>query len=153
MVYNNGDFIPSNLNNLEWSKTTSGARTTYGQEGSKCYDDTPEGQACNKYWSLAKHGFLYNAYAVMDESCARVDGTCLPTVNLALISLYNGGLEAQEAIIGRSGWASANGNNRSGFQDFPEGAEKQMAISFTPGFLACGGVHRLLREWGTCDMV
>ena len=124
--YNNGDFIPSNLNNLEWSKTTSGARTTYGQEGSKCYDDTPEGQACNKYWSLAKHGFLYNAYAVMDERGLCPSGWHVPTDSefVHLISLYNGGLEAQEAIISRSGWASANGNNRSGFSGLPGGSRE-----------------------------
>ena len=124
--YNNGDVILSNLDNLQWSKTTTGALAAYGQGGSKCYDDTPSGQACNESWSLARHGYLYNAHAVADERGLCPNGWHVPTNSefTDLITTYDGGWKAQDAIISGSGWTSGNGNNQSGFSGFPGGCRE-----------------------------
>ena len=73
--YENGDAIPANLSDSEWSSTTSGAVAVYG-ESSTCGHVSPDGDACDETWSLDEHGRLYNWYAVDDaRGFVRVAGT------------------------------------------------------------------------------
>ncbi|MDA8772136.1 hypothetical protein N9M80_03575, partial [Flavobacteriales bacterium] len=63
--YANGDAIPANLTDSEWSSTTSGAVSVYGEDAG-CVDYSPDGDACDPAWSLNEYGRLYNWYAVDD---------------------------------------------------------------------------------------
>lgn len=64
--YANGDVIPANLSDGEWSSTTSGAVAVYGEDPG-CASLSPDGNACDPDWSLNEYGRLYNWYAVDDE--------------------------------------------------------------------------------------
>jgi len=64
-LYRNGDFIPANLSDSEWSSTASGAVAVYGED-SGCESYSPDGDACDPAWSLNEYGRLYNWYAVDD---------------------------------------------------------------------------------------
>ena len=64
--YENGEAISSYLSDPEWSSTTSGAVTLYGEGSTTCDNYSPDGDACNELWSLNEYGRLYNWYAVTD---------------------------------------------------------------------------------------
>ena len=65
--HTNGDGIPSNLSNEEWSTTEAGAVGVYGQSAEGCGDSfTPGYNACDTLFSLANFGRLYNFYSVED---------------------------------------------------------------------------------------
>ena len=57
--YANGDVIPGELSDGEWSSTTSGAVTVYGEGTSTVYDGSDD-----EVSNLADYGRLYNWYAV-----------------------------------------------------------------------------------------
>ena len=60
--YSNGDEIPGELDDSNWSATTLGARTVYG-EGSSTVQNGSGDETLN----LTNYGRLYNAYAVDDN--------------------------------------------------------------------------------------
>jgi uncharacterized protein (TIGR02145 family) len=59
--YRNGDPIPGNLTDAQWTSTNSGAQTVYG-EGTSQVEDGGSDEVAN----LATYGRLYNGYAVND---------------------------------------------------------------------------------------
>ena len=74
--YQNGDAIPSNLSDGEWSSANSGAVAVYGED-SGCNSMSPDFDACNPVLSLAAYGRLYNWYAVNDNrGIAQSVGKC-----------------------------------------------------------------------------
>ena len=60
--YRNGDAIPGNLNDSQWTSTSSGAQAVYGEGSSNVYQGSSD-EAPN----LATYGRLYNGYAVNDS--------------------------------------------------------------------------------------
>jgi uncharacterized protein (TIGR02145 family) len=112
--YRNGDAIPGNLTNVQWTSTTSGAQAVYE----------------NKPASLATYGRLYNWYAVKDARGLCPSGFHVPsdgewmTLEMAL------GMTSSEAnVIGWRGidqgtemkTSSWGGTNSSGFSALPGG--------------------------------
>jgi uncharacterized protein (TIGR02145 family) len=112
--YRNGDAIPGDLTNSQWSSTGSGAQAVYNNDSS----------------SLATYGRLYNWYAVSDSRGLCPSGFHVPsdgewmTVEMAL------GMTSSQA--NSTGWrgtdqgtqmkiSSWGGTNSSGFSALPGG--------------------------------
>ena len=60
--YRNGDAIPGNLSDAQWTSTSSGAQTVYGEGSSTVYQGSSDEMA-----NFATYGRLYNWYAVNDS--------------------------------------------------------------------------------------
>ena len=56
--YRNGEAIPAGLSDSEWTSTTSGAVTVYGEGESQCVSHTPDADACDELWSYVSFGCL-----------------------------------------------------------------------------------------------
>lgn len=65
-TYTDGTEIPAGLTNEEWTSTTNGGTTVYGEGNSDCEDFSPDIDPCDEVQSLAAYGRLYNWYAVND---------------------------------------------------------------------------------------
>ena len=131
--YKNGDAIPSNLSDSEWSTTTSGAVAVYGEGSSTCNDLSPDGDACDESWSLDEYGRLYNWYAVDDARGLCPSGWHVPTdENWMTMEMALGMSEAEANDVQYRGtdqgaqmkttygWnAGGNGTNSSGFSGLP----------------------------------
>jgi len=134
--YENGDAIPSNLSDSEWSSTTSGAVAVYGEGSSTCYNDSPNGDACDEAWSLNQYGRLYNWYAVDDARGLCPSGWHVPTDGEWMTMEMALGMS--EADANDTGWRGTdqgaqmktdygwhdggNGTNASGFSGQPGGS-------------------------------
>jgi uncharacterized protein (TIGR02145 family) len=121
--YENGDAIPSNLSDSEWSSTTSGALAVYGEDAG-CENYSPDIDACDPAQSLNEYGRLYNWYAVNDARGLCPSGWHVPTDGeWTVITDFLGG----QSIAGGQmktdyGWYSGgNGTNSSGFSGLPGG--------------------------------
>jgi uncharacterized protein (TIGR02145 family) len=123
--YRNGDAIPGNLTDAQWTSTSSGAQTVYGEGTSVVYDGSSDEVA-----NLATYGRLYNWYAVNDSRGLCPSGFHVPgdgewmTLEMAL------GMTSSEAnVIGWRGTdqgtqmktQSWGGTNSSGFSALPGG--------------------------------
>jgi uncharacterized protein (TIGR02145 family) len=123
--YRNGDAIPGNLNDAEWTSTSSGAQTVYGEGTSTVYQGSSDEEA-----NLATYGRLYNGYAVNDSRGLCPSGFHVPsdgewmTLEMAL------GMTSSQA--NSTGWrgtdqgtqmktTSWGGTNSSGFSALPGG--------------------------------
>jgi uncharacterized protein (TIGR02145 family) len=117
--YRNGDAIASNLNNSEWSSTTSGATAVNGESAS----------------NLEIYGRLYNRYAVDDARGLCPSGWHVPTDGEWMAMEITLGMSGSEAngtgwrgtdqgtqMKANYGWGeSGNGANSSGFSGLPGG--------------------------------
>jgi uncharacterized protein (TIGR02145 family) len=132
--YENGDAIPSNLSDSEWSSTTSGAVAVYGEDAGCNNNYSPDIDACDPAESLNEYGRLYNWYAVDDIRGLCPSGWHIPsdgewmTMEMAL------GMSESEAnsegwrgtdqgtqMKTTYGWYGGNGTNSSGFSGLPGG--------------------------------
>jgi uncharacterized protein (TIGR02145 family) len=121
--YENGDAIPSNLSDSEWSSTTSGAVAVYGEDAG-CDDYSPDIDACDPAQSLEEYGRLYNWYAIDDARGLCPSSWHVPTDGeWTLMTDELGG----ESIAGGQmkttyGWyQGGNGTNSTGFSGLPGG--------------------------------
>ena len=121
--YDNGDAIPSNLSDSEWSTTNSGAVALYGEDEG-CQDNSPDIDACDPAQSLEEYGRLYNWFAVDDARGLCPGGWHVPTDGeWTVMTDELGG----ESIAGGQmkttyGWNNGgNGTNSSGFSGLPGG--------------------------------
>ena len=136
--YANGDAIPANLSDSEWSFTTSGATSVYGEESfmtSICSNFSPDGDACDEAWSLNEYGRLYNWHAVVDARGLCPNGWHVPTdgewmtMEMALgmteVEANNTGYRGTNQgtqMKSNYGWYNdGNGTNSSGFSGLPGG--------------------------------
>ena len=131
--YENGDAIPTGLSDSEWSSTTSGAVTVFGEGNSFCEAYSPDGNACDEAWSMNEYGRLYNWYTVDDARGLCPSGWHVPTdgewmtMEMALgmsETEANGmgyrGTDQGSQMKADYGWNSGgNGNNTSGFSGLP----------------------------------
>ena len=145
--YENGDAIPSNLNNSEWNTTSSGAVTVYGAGSSTCYNSSPDGDACDESWSLNEYGRLYNWYAVDDARGLCPSGWHVPTDGEWMtleMALGMGEAEANDPghrgtdqgtqMKTDYGWSGGgNGMNPSGFAGLPGGNRANGGYFFGAG--------------------
>ena len=117
--YLNGDAIPGSLTNQEWSNSTSGAQSVYGEDS----------------WNLQQYGRLYNYYAVSDSRGLCPSGWHVPsdedwkTLELALgmsmaevnQSGHRGNGQGTFMKVGFGDSPPWDGTNSSGFTGLPGG--------------------------------
>ena len=127
--YANGDAIPGNLTDSEWTSTSSGAQTVYGDGSSLCGGD------CDEVANLEAFGRLYNWYAVDDSRGLCPSGWHVPTDGEWMTLEMELGMSASDA--NSTGWRgtdqgaqmkpsssddpSWDGTNTSGFSALPGG--------------------------------
>jgi uncharacterized protein (TIGR02145 family) len=118
--YANGDAIPGELTDAEWSSTTSGAQTVYGEGSSTCDDEL-----CDEVANLEVYGRLYNWYAVDDARGVCPSGWHVPTDGeYTELTDYLGGTSVAGGQMKSSPSDSPNwdGTNSSGFSALPGGS-------------------------------
>ena len=134
--YENGDAIPSNLSDSEWSSTTSGALAVHGEDAG-CDNNSPDIDACDPAQSLNEYGRLYNWYAVDDARGLCPSGWHVPTDGeWTVMTDFLGG----ESIAGGQmktsyGWYNGgNGTNSSGFSGLPGGDRVSNGFFYSSGY-------------------
>ena len=146
--YTNGDAIPANLSDSEWSSTTSGALTVYGED-TGCNNYSPDGDACDPDWSMNVYGRLYNWYAVDDARGLCPTGWHVPTDGEWMTLEMELGLTENQA--NSSGWRGSNqgaqmkttygwhnggnGTNLSAFTGLPGGFRSTTGYFSSAGYL------------------
>ena len=122
--YKNGDPIPTNLSEVAWDITTSGAVAVFGDASFSYCTGSPEFNACDESWSLNEYGRLYNWYAVDDQRGLCPSGWHVPTDGeWTVMTNHLGG----ESVAGGEmktdyGWSNGTtGTNSSGFSGLPGG--------------------------------
>ena len=114
--YRNGDAIPGNLSDAQWTSTSLGAQTVYGEGTSPVYAGSSDEGA-----NLATYGRLYNWYAVNDSRGICPLGFHVPS---------DGEWTVLENTLGGSSVAGTtlkatspfwDGTNSSGFSALPGG--------------------------------
>ncbi len=142
--YANGDAIPGNLSDSEWTSTSSGAQIVYGEGTSTFYDGSDDESA-----NLEAYGRLYNWYAVDDSRGLCPSGWHVPTDSEWMILEMELGMTSSEANstgwrgtdqgaqlkASPSGYPSWNGTNTSGFLALPGGWR------YDDGAYNSGGAH------------
>ena len=133
--YRNGDDLPSGLGESEWTNSTIGAVSVYGEGGSSCSSSSPAGNACDELFSLDEFGRLYNWYAVDDHRGLCPASWKVPTnsdwmtlelqLGISPLEIENGGWRGeQEAqlIKDSEGWYDGgSGTNSTGMTIKPAG--------------------------------
>ncbi|MDA0940177.1 MAG: fibrobacter succinogenes major paralogous domain-containing protein [Bacteroidetes bacterium] len=122
--YENGDAIPANLSDSEWSSTTSGALAVYGEDAG-CENYSPDIDACDPAQSLNEYGRLYNWYAVDDARALCPSGWHVPTDGewTVMTDHLGGASVAGGQMKTTYGWnGGGNGTNSSGFSGLPGGS-------------------------------
>jgi len=128
--YANGEAIPGDLSDGDWSSTTSGAMTVYGEGTSTVYNGSDD-----EVSNLADYGRLYNWYAVDDARGLCPSDWHVPTDGEFMTLEMELGMSESEA--NGSGWRgtdqgtqmkssasdspSWNGTNSSGFSGLAGG--------------------------------
>ena len=140
--YNNGDAIPGNLSDSEWTSTTSGATTVYCEGTSEVYTGSDDEVA-----NLEAYGRLYNWYAVDDARGLCPSGWHVPTDGEWMTLEMELGMTFSEAnstgLRGTDQGAqmksspgdnpSWNGTNTSGFSALPGGLRSNGNGYFSSG--------------------
>ena len=117
--YRNGDAIPGNLADGQWTSTSSGAQTVYG-EGTSYVSHGSSDEVAN----LATYGRLYNWYAVNDARGLCPVGFHVPTdsewtvLENALGGWSVAGTALKSSAADSPPW---DGSNTSGFSALPGG--------------------------------
>jgi len=121
--YDNGDAIPAGLSDSEWTSTTLGATTVYGEDAG-CNNFSPDFDACDPAQSLNEYGRLYNWYAVDDSRGLCPSGWHVPTDGewTVMTDFLGGENVAGGQMKTTYGWyQGGNGTNSSGFSGLPGG--------------------------------
>ncbi len=123
--YRNGDPIPGNLTDSQWTSISSGAQTVYGEGSSAVHDGSTDEVA-----NLATYGRLYNWYAVNDSRGLCPSGFHVPSDEEWIALEIALGMTSSQANT--TGWRGTNqgvqmktslwgGTNSSGFSALPGG--------------------------------
>jgi uncharacterized protein (TIGR02145 family) len=129
--YRNGDEIPGNLSDSQWSSTTSGAQTVYGEGLSPVYSGSND-----EVSNLATYGRLYNWYAVQDSRGICPSGFHVPTDQEWTILENNLGGPAEAGISMKAAPPAWNGTSTNGFSALPGGSRE-----FSAGFFSVEGFY------------
>lgn len=122
-TYQNGDAIPSSLNDNDWKWTTSGALALYGEDFG-CESYSPDFDACDPTQSLNEYGRLYNWHAVDDARGLCPNGWHVPSDSewTIMTDEIGGPYHAPLRMKTTYGWYDeGNGTNLSGFSGLPGG--------------------------------
>ena len=113
--YANGDLIPDNLDDVQWSSTDFGATSIYGEDSSDCYGP------CDEIENLDWHGRLYNFEAIQDPRGLCPSGWSPPSETdvLDLIGNYGGVTLAGPDLAAEGAWGVGTGE--SGLDVVPQG--------------------------------
>jgi uncharacterized protein (TIGR02145 family) len=113
--YANGDLIPDNLDDVQWSSTDFGATSIYGEDSSDCYGP------CDEIENLDWHGRLYNFEAIQDPRGLCPSGWSPPSETdvLDLIGYYGGVNLAGPDLAAEGAWGVGTGE--SGLDVVPQG--------------------------------
>ena len=113
--YANGDLIPDNLDDVQWSSTDFGATSIYGEDSSDCYGP------CDEIENLDWHGRLYNFEAIQDPRGLCPSGWSPPSETdvLDLIGYYGGVTLAGPDLAAEGAWGVGTGE--SGLDVVPQG--------------------------------
>jgi uncharacterized protein (TIGR02145 family) len=145
--YANGDNIPGQLSDSDWSGTTSGAQAVFGEGEIQCttgggfgYPNLPGFDVCNESTSFQTYGRLYNAYAVIDSRGICPSGWQVSSneswnvLEDYLVSQGFAGMES-EVLKSSTGWNDgATGTNNYGFGALPGGQRTSGGFSYAGGF-------------------
>ena len=145
--YENGEAIPSNVSDSEWSSTTSGAVALYGEDAG-CQSSSPDIDACDPAQSLNEYGRLYNWYAVDDARGLCPSGWHVPTDGEWMTMEMALGMSEAEANVADwrgtdqgtqmktdYGWCcDGNGTNTSGFSGLPGGYRDYAGYFYLAGY-------------------
>ena len=118
-TYRNGDPIPGGLSDREWTSTSYGAQSVYG-EGSSTVSHGSSDEVAN----LATYGRLYNWYAVNDPRGLCPTGWHVPSdEEWTVLENHLGGVSVAGTALkslpsDRPAW---DGDNSSGFSALPGG--------------------------------
>ncbi|MEY2773926.1 MAG: hypothetical protein RLZZ275_273, partial [Bacteroidota bacterium] len=116
--YNDGTAIPGNLTDAQWTSTSSGAQTVYGEGASTVYQGSSDEVA-----NLATYGRLYNWYAV-NTGILCPSGWHVPTdAEWTTLETALGGssVAGNELKVSSSNTPAWDGTNSSGFSALPGG--------------------------------
>ena len=127
--YANGDVIPVELSDSEWSSTTEGAQAIYNNDAS----------------NLADYGRLYNWYAVDDARGLCLSGWHVPTDGEFMTLEMELGMSESEA--NSDGW---RGTDQGTQMKSSPGDNPSWNGTNTSGFSGLAGGHRLFN--GTFDL-
>jgi len=136
-VYSNGDSVGLYISAENWTTTSQGAMTVYGQGDAYCSESTSL-NSCDEAVSLEMYGRLYNGFAVLDERGICPEGWRVPTdfdwqqlesfLGMSEVDLEQWGhvrgidVQAGLALKAQYGWyANGNGNDSLGFSALPGG--------------------------------
>lgn len=134
--YANGDAIPSNLSDSEWTSTFSGAVAVYGEDAG-CSDAFDDLNVCDPVQSLNAFGRMYNWYAVDDSRALCPSGWHVPTdTEWTVMTDHLGGeMVAGGQMKTEYGWSGGNnGSNSSGFAGLPNGFRSYWGYFDMAGF-------------------
>jgi uncharacterized protein (TIGR02145 family) len=127
--YRNGDPIPGNLDDTQWTSTTEGAQTVYGEGNSTVYDGSSD-EAAN----LESFGRLYNWFAVNDSRGLCPTGFHVPSDGDWIVlenSLGGSQLAGASLKASEPAW---DGNDYSGFTAHPGGFRLENGSHYAQGF-------------------
>lgn len=131
-TYQNGDAIPSGLNDEEWGTAFEGAVTIYGADGYVSFGSE------NPTLNAELYGLLYNGFAAQDERGLCPTGWSIPTDGQWMDLEYHLGMDSIEVNGGAyrgnkapmiknnsTDFPAWNGNNSTGWSGAPGGARAQ----------------------------
>ena len=126
--YSNGDTIPNNLSQADWSSTTEGAVGVSGESGAECEESySPILDGCNPLDVLSSYGRHYNWFATNDTRGLCPNGWHVPAIDewdLLTTNVGEAGFQDAEgyALKSETGWyQSGNGLDFFDFNGEPAG--------------------------------
>lgn len=146
-LYQNGDAIQGNLDDIAWAATTEGAQAVFGEGESECivgggYSDPNQYlfDVCDETIALEEFGRVYNSYAISDSR-----GVCPIGWHVAANAAWNeleGHLDSEgyagsesEVLKSVSGWPeNASGTDVFGFTAVPGGQRTDAGFQYAGGF-------------------
>jgi uncharacterized protein (TIGR02145 family) len=130
--YRNGDGIPGNLADSQWTTTTSGAQTVYGEGTSEVVSE--RGRMGDEVGNLLAYGRLYNWYAVIDVRGLCPDGFHVPSdADWTVLENWLGGpaVSCEPLRSTEDDSPPWDGSNSSGFSALPGGYRQPDHGSFS----------------------
>ena len=140
--YANGDEIPGNLSDSEWSSMSSGAQTVYGEGSSSCSGD------CDEVANLEAYGRLYNWFAVDDSRGLCPSGWHVPTDGEWMTLEMELGMTSSEANSTGSRGTDQGAQLKSSPSDDPSwDGTNTLGFSALPGGLRGDDNGHFYNEW------
>ena len=156
VIYSNGDTIPTNLSESDWTTTFVGASSIYGQGFISCTSasGSPPINACNETSSLSVYGRLYNWYSIEDNRGLCPNGWHVPSdEDFMTLEMTLGMSEFEANSVGSLRgtdegtklkstiyWAGNDGTDDYGFTAYPAGLRNiyEADLQYPPNWIFDG---------------